>query len=140
MKISYLVAVLLLSLMSTIAVAGLSHNRTVEILFAEDGSGQATGAMAAARYSDNEIEYIGCGTRNFVNPDWTLFEFAFCQAGDSAGTEAFCSTTNSELVRAVRAISDSSWLLLRWTPEGECQGIGISGNSFHLFGDKDSKR
>ena len=133
-------AVLGLSLLTTAGFAGLSEVIQVEIDLQPDGSGSAFGAMPAARFSDNDVEFIGCGTRNISVPGSPLFQFAFCQAGDADGNQVFCSTTNPDLVKAVDAISDSSFLTFSFDTNAECFRIGVSTQSLHLRGTKDSKK
>ena len=87
----------------------------------------------------HEVEYIGCGTRNLVFPGIPPFQFAFCQAADAADTQVFCSTQNVDLVKAVDAISDSSFITFSFDSFGECTAIGVSTQSLHLRGGKESK-
>lgn len=136
MKTTKIIAAGILACMSSIAVAGLLIVTPVDVTLNGDGSGGATGNMAAARLSDNDVEYMGCGTRNVDTGGGVLFQFAFCQAGDAAEEEIFCSTQNTELVAAVRAVADYSFVIFNVNTLGECTSIGFSTQSFYIPGKK----
>ena len=130
-KITYLMTAVL-TLFSVGAVAGLAIDFPVEIVANGDGTVSVRGNMATARVSDNDVEYIGCGTRTIDQGGGNLFEFGFCQAGDSAGVEAFCSTLNPDLIQAIKSISDYSFLLFGVNDIGECMRVGVSTQSFYI--------
>ena len=96
----------------------------------------AHGDQVTARFSDNDIEYIGCGTRTFddgVNP----FEWGFCQANNAAGDQVTCFVyENPNLIRAIGAVSDFSYITFSWQDDGndgaECTRIGSSTQSFYI--------
>ena len=132
MKTRKILAIAFLTLFSAIALAGMVVDGPVEIVLNEDGSGQAIGNMTSARYSDNDVEYIGCGTRNIDVGGGNFFQFAFCQAGDAAEELAFCSTQNPDLVGALEAIADHSFVIFSFDANGECTRIGFSTQSFYL--------
>lgn len=132
MKAKRIITTAILGLFSTIVVAGSVIDFPVEVVLNADLSGSAAGNMTSARFSDNDVEYIGCGTRNVDFGGGNLFEFAFCQAGDAAEVEAFCSTENPDLVDAVRAIADFSFVTFAFNDLGECTRIGLSTQSFYI--------
>jgi len=137
MNIKKLSIVAVLALLPSLAFAGLTRNVPVESNLNPDGSGGGAGNMTTARFSNNTIEYIGCGTRNFDFGDGNLFTFGFCQAGDSAGTEVFCSTENPAIVESIRAISDFSFITFRFNTNGNCEAVGFSTQSFYIPGEDD---
>jgi hypothetical protein len=83
-----LVAVGVLALSSTIAMAGRVQTVPVTVTVNADGSGSANGNMATARASANDVEYIGCGVRKYVDATGNVTAYGFCQAGDAAGVTA----------------------------------------------------
>jgi len=98
----------------------------------------ALGDQATARFSDNDVEHIGCGIRTIddgVNP---FFEWGFCQANDATGEFIACFTENPDLIRAIYAISDFSFITFKWQDDGiggaECTQIGSSNQSFYIPG------
>jgi len=140
MKIGKILTIAGLVILSATAVAGRVSIVPVEINLNEDGSGFARGNMTTARYSDNDVEFIGCGTRNTALGDGNLFQFAFCQGRDAADNPIFCSTQNPELVAAVRAIADHSFIIFTFDAQGECTLIGFSTQSSYLpRGDQEDK-
>lgn len=132
MKSRRILTTAILGLFSSVVVAGSVNDVPVEVLLNGDGSGSAFGNMTSARFSDNDVEYIGCGTRTIDAGDGSLFEFAFCQAGNAVEDEAFCSTENPELVATIRSISAYSFISFSFDGVGECTSIGLSTQSFYI--------
>ena len=92
----------------------------------------AGGDMVTARFSRNEIEYIGCGTRTYAFADGTHFQYGFCQANDADDVRAFCSTEDPVLVDAIGRLSDFAYVTFSWNEDGTCNRIGSSTQSFYL--------
>jgi hypothetical protein len=132
MKSRRIIATAILGLFSGIVVAGSVIDFPVEVALNPDGSGSAAGNMTTARFSDNDVEYIGCGTRNVDLGADGIFQFGFCQAGNAAADEAFCSTENPDLVAALRSISAYSFVSFSFNDLGECTRIGLSTQSFYI--------
>jgi hypothetical protein len=126
------IAAAILGVISGIAAAGSIEDLPVEVVLNGDGSGSAFGNMTSARFSDNDVELIGCGTRIIDTGGGSLFEFGFCQATNAAEDRAFCSTENPELVDALRSISDYSFVTFSFNDLGECTRIGLSTQSFYI--------
>ena len=113
----------------SIATAGVVQPAPVTVEIEQDGSGTASGDMLAARFSGNDVELIGCGVRKF---DFgTPFTFGFCQAVDSTGQEAFCSTDSAHLLDGM-ARADYAFVTFSWNADGMCTRIGNSVQSFYL--------
>lgn len=129
-----------LTMFSAVAIAGTVFLVPVEVLLNDDGSGTARGSMSTARYSENNVELIGCGTRNIDIGGGTLFEFGFCQATDANDTAVFCSTDNPDLVKSIRAISAYAFLIFSWDANLQCNRIGMSTQSIHLPDGKQTKK
>lgn len=140
MKVKYLVLSLLL--FSSMTLAGYLQPAPVEVTLNPDGSGSATGDMISARFSDNDVEFIGCGIRAFDDGAGGVFYFGFCQAADSTDLHGFCSTQRSDLLDAVKSISDYSFITFSWNAAGECTLIGNSTQSFYIpeLTDKNKKK
>lgn len=122
-----------LVLLSAAAVAGLSQPAPV---FVELALKVAGGDMLTAATDKAENVFIGCGTRNYDDGNGSIFTFGFCQAEDAEGEIITCITENPDLVQAVRAISDFSYIEFRWEDDGNggssCTSIGISTQSFYI--------
>jgi len=123
-----------IALTSSFALAGQSNDVPVEI----DLEGfSALGNMKTARFSDNDNEFIGCGTRTFAFGDGTSFNFGFCQAGIEEGASINCGTEDLSLISQINAISDYSFITFRWDDLGNCTYVGSSTQSFYIPGKKD---
>jgi len=114
----------------SLAMAGLTQPAPVTI---DLEALVATGDMVTARRSDNEFEFIGCGTRNSDTGTGDIFSFAFCQASVAEDSTVICTTINPELVAKVSDINDSSFVSFRWNEDGECVSLGFSTQSLYMF-------
>lgn len=132
MKAKYVLISAILAIFSSIAVAGLFQPAPVFIVINDDTSGFAQGDMWTARTADNNVEFIGCGTRVIELAGGGTFLFGFCQAEDADDTIAFCFTENQDLLDAMKSASDFSFITFNWDEFGECTRIGFSTQSFYL--------
>jgi len=122
-----------LTFFSAAAMAGYQQPAPVNV----DLDGRfAAGDMQTAASDKNDAVFIGCGTRNYDDGVGGTLKFAFCQAEDAEGDSAVCSTFNPDLVEAVRAVSDFSYVSFAWSDDGSgnltCTSIGLSTQSFYL--------
>ena len=132
MKTRQLMASAVLALGSSVALAGLVQELPVTVTLNADGSGNAAGNMATARFSKNDVEYIGCGVRRIDNGAGGVTVFAFCQAADAANVQGFCTTENPGLLQSIGDIDDFSFITFSWNAAGECRSIGTSTQSFYI--------
>lgn len=132
MKIRQLAGILLLAFFSSLAIAGMTQPAPIAVTLNGDGSGSAIGDMVTARYSENDIEFIGCGIRVYDDGAGGTFHYGFCQASDSAENRAFCTTQRSDILDVMKATSDYSFITFAWNTAGECTQIGFSTQSFYL--------
>jgi hypothetical protein len=120
-------------LLSTSAYAGTTLPQPVDV---DLENMRASGDLVTARTTKGKATYIGCGTRNTEGADGMLFSWAFCQARDKEEEQVTCFTFNSDLVKTIREINDSSWVTFSWTDDGEgtltCSRMGFSTQSFYL--------
>jgi hypothetical protein len=132
MQTKKLIAVAILGLGSSVALAGLVQDLPVTVTLNPDGSGNAAGNMATARFSKNNVEFIGCGVRRIEDGAGGLIVFAFCQAADAANVQGFCTTENPALIQSIGDIDDFSFITFSWTAAGVCRSIGSSTQSFYI--------
>lgn len=132
MRTKPLIAVAMLGLGSSAALAGLVQDQPVTVTLNADGSGSAAGNMATARFSKNDVEFIGCGVRRIDDGAGGLTAFAFCQAADAANVQGFCTTENPGLIQSIGDIDDFSFITFSWNAAGECRSIGTSTQSFYI--------
>lgn len=132
MKTKYLIAASALLLSVSVALAGYVQPAPVEVTVNADGSGSALGDMVSARFSDNDVEHIGCGIRISSLGSGDYFRWGFCQARDSEGVQGFCSTEDPEILDIMKATSDYSFITFAWDENEECTQIGFSTQSFYI--------
>lgn len=132
MRIEQLLTLGVLALSSSLAMAGRVQPAPVTVTMNADGSGNASGNMATARASANDVEYIGCGVRARDNGAGGATFSAFCQAGDAAGITVQCWTNNRELLDVIQNVADYSFVTFSWNIDGSCSFIGISTQSFYI--------
>lgn len=140
MKIFKSLIVVPLAVVSINAFGGAQQPAPVQI-FETDGFHSASGDLWTARSDENDDVFIGCGVKHFSGD----FSFGFCQAGDGNGRTIVCFTEDTQLLEAIYAINDSSYIrftLADYTEypevdgvvsgEGECSRIDVSSQSFYL--------
>ena len=126
------------------ASGGASSSVPVEITIDPDnGWFYAQGSMGTARWSDNDVELIGCGVKKFSGYEW-----GFCQARDATDYYVSCRTEDPQILEALSVINDTSFIQFNWEPgvdpdtgdpiyeSGTCTRIGVSSQSFYITGDK----
>ena len=91
--------------------------------------------MVLARFSDNDVELIGCGTRFYDDG----FMFGFCRATDLDGVEIVCWTMNPDFMNAISAISPFSFILFESNTDGDCTTVRFSTQSHQIPDLKKSK-
>jgi hypothetical protein len=131
MRMRRMAAVGLLALISATALAGLQQPAPVVVTLNPDGSGSAFGNMATARFSDNDVEYIGCGVRRVAGAAGPIL-FAFCQANTADEVVGFCETEDTVLVDSIDGLSDYSFITFAWNADGTCRSVGFSTQSFYI--------
>lgn len=92
----------------------------------------AQGDMVTARYSKNDVEFIGCGTRNVSDGVGGLIKFGFCQATDADEVNIVCFTQDAGLVDSMAASGEFAFITFGWDENEECTRIGFSNQSFYL--------
>jgi len=132
MKVKQLLFTASLVLASGIATAGLVQSVPVTVTLNPDGSGSANGHMVTARFSVNDVEYIGCGTGRIDDGAGGATAYGFCQASTGDKVVGFCSTDNKEVLEAIQSISSYSYIRFSWDAEGICRTIHNSTQSFYI--------
>lgn len=118
---------------SLVAHAGV--RTTVPVTITYDAAGTtvigASGALSTAYLSADTNQLIGCGGSTAAS--------MWCQAHDARPdapgllNQAFCTTSDPNLIAQIRSISPESYISFSFTPAtGECTRIYISHNSGNL--------
>lgn len=85
---------------------------------APDGSqGDASGTLVDARGSADNIQIIGCSI--------VAGGIGWCYARNSAGVSGSCSTTDPDLLAAIRSVTDESYISFNWYNGSTCSDIVI---------------
>lgn len=129
MKIRTAIATLTLSLASSAALAGLTQPFVVEVDLVNR---IASGDTVTARYSRNDVEFIGCGIRKIEDGVGGVFTFGFCQAQNIDEEQITCFTENPELLDAISSQPDFAFITFSWDEDEVCTRIGNSNQSFYL--------
>lgn len=131
-KTRYFLTAIFLALVATTSFAGFFNEVPVTV---DLDAGFADGNQLTAKTSTNDVEYIGCGVRNF-DDGFGSFRFGFCQASDAAGNAVFCDTTNPSLLDDISSISDYAYITFSWREVApdvfECIRVGSSTQSWYL--------
>ena len=132
MRMAYVLSIIFLLVVSASSFAGRFNDVPVTVDF---DFGFAEGSQLTAKTSKNDVEYIGCGVRNF-DDGFGSFRFGFCQASDAAGNAVFCDTQNPSLIDDISSISDYSYITFNWRERSpdvfECIRVGSSTQSWYL--------
>jgi hypothetical protein len=131
MRKKHLIAMGALALTSSAALAGLVTITPVSVTLNPDASGSAVGSLSAARFSKNEVEYIGCGVRRIATGTGVVV-FGFCQASTAAGVLGFCNSEDPALIASIGDQDDFSFITFSWDSAGLCRAIGNSTQSFYI--------
>ena len=132
MRMKQMITIGVLFLGSSAAMAGLVQPFPVAVTVNSDGSGSAVGSMTDARFSKNDVEYMGCGVRRFDDGVGGVILYGFCQAADSANEVGFCETENPALIASIGDQDDYSFIAFTWDSDGSCRSIGNSTQSFYI--------
>ena len=132
MRMKRLMAIGVLVLGSSAAMAGLVNEFPVTVTLNPDGSGSAAGSITTARFSKDLVQYIGCGIRRFDDGAGGVFVFGFCQASTATEVVGFCDSENPALLASIGDQDDFSFITFGWDAAGECTSIGNSTQSFYL--------
>lgn len=136
MKTRNVFTVSALALISSVALAGLVVNAPVVL---DRGARSAFGSMTSARFSDNPFESIGCGVRNTLLSDGSLFRFGFCLASVGQDDSFLCFSDNDALIEEMSEGNDYSFISFGWNEAGECTRVGFSTQSQYIPQHLDKK-
>jgi hypothetical protein len=111
-----------LATVASVAIAGASWGYQVGI---NDTYKYAVGSFAATRNSTDTLQYIGC----YHNAYTSGASYANCYAVNAAGVGRTCYTVNTNMVEAIRSISDESYIYFQWNTDGTCSYVLIDKGS-----------
>jgi hypothetical protein len=110
-------------LTSTSAVAG---SKTDFPVFIDDTRMAASGTLGSTRNTNETNSLLGCEVRSDNSGSGS---YGFCSARNAAGLERVCSTSNPELVAAMRSLNSDSFVEFDWDSNGQCTFISVDNSS-----------
>ena len=133
MKLKTIMIAALAASMPLASIAGMVQPRKVVVDLV---ALTADGDMLTSRTDGTKNTFIGCGLRKIEDGAGGILNFGFCQAEDAEEEKIICFTQNPDLLDAIDAISDSSYVTFSWELDEEknanCTRIGVSTQSFYL--------
>ncbi len=102
----------------------------------------AQGAQTSARFSENDVERIGCGARVTDAGVGDVVYFGFCQATDANEVSVTCFTFSPDLVAAINSVANFGFIDFSWNENDECTSVRNSTQSIYLpdFGNGKKKK
>ena len=76
------------------------------------------GSMIGARNSADALQYISCAYVGFSNNPYIT-----CGARNSAGTTAYCTSTQTQHFESVAGLNNESYLYIQYDDSGRCTYI-----------------
>ncbi|MFC1720208.1 hypothetical protein ACFL00_03605 [Pseudomonadota bacterium] len=95
-------------------MAGSAGSSPVDIDFVAKS---AIGSKSAARFSDNDVESIGCAVTARGDDLTTTLLIGRCRAVDANGDEAYCFTNNLDMIDVIRGISAFDSITFAWNDD-----------------------
>jgi hypothetical protein len=132
MRMKRVAAVGMLVLGASAALAGQVELEPVTVTREADFSGVASGAMGQARFSENNVEAIGCRINHFDNGMGGLSIFGFCHANTAQSVGVVCISQDPKLLEAIAAFNDYSFVIFTWDAQQTCRSIGSSTRSVYI--------
>jgi hypothetical protein len=112
-------------------MAGATVDRPVTVQYFADNSGVAGGSLSTARFSENNIEYIGCNIQ-VTRQKGGIPIFALCQANTADRVVATCFTDNRDFIEAIGSIKEFSNISFQWSADGLCSSVIVNAQSFNI--------
>lgn len=111
-----------------VALAGLKLSLPVTVIRNADGSGTASGAMGAVRNSADGTEVLTCATTTVAGS-----VTGSCSAINAAPipVNLTCTTTDSEMVAAIRSVTTDSFVKFLSDNTGKCISITVENASYY---------
>ncbi|CAM4072335.1 hypothetical protein [Corallococcus exiguus] len=85
----------------------------------------ATGSMGDARNSTDTLQGISITFDASSNS-----EFAYVNISDSTGLWAFCSTSSSTMISAMKAVNSDARVTVSWDQNGVCTSFTVDNSSW----------
>jgi hypothetical protein len=105
---------------ASVATAGSSSSKTVTYLSSTD----VEGVVRDARFSSNNVEFIGCSVNNSG--------LVACFMKDAAGTYKSCTATSATFATAASAIGANSYVRVKWNASATCTYLETYNTSIYL--------
>ena len=117
------IGVLALSALATSAFAGLKLSYPVAV---DSVSRYAYGSMGTARNSADAVQYIGCPITTYN----TGGSYGICEGRNAANSARACTTTNADMMAAIRMVSEASFIFFTWDTSNNCTMVSVVNWSY----------
>ena len=107
----------------------------VEVADLGGGFTRVTGSLTGVRFTDDDVQQIGCR----IAADRLATPFLACFARDINANNHGCFSFDSALIEAAKSISPYSFVRFVFDETGECVFLGASTRSIHIP-DKDTEK
>ena len=92
------------------------------------GITRVTGSMTGVRFTDDDVQQIGCS----ISSDRFATPFLRCFARDINANNHFCFSWDPALIEAAKSISPYSFIRFVFDETAECVFLGASTRSVHI--------
>lgn len=99
------------------------------------GITRVTGNLTGVRFTDDDVQQIGCS----ISSDRFATPFLACFARDINANNHRCFSWDPALIEAAKSISPYSFIRFIFDETAECVFLGASTRSFHIP-DKDTEK
>jgi hypothetical protein len=111
------------------AFAGSNSASPVELYTDANGLLAARGALWDARFSADNLQYIGCSVAVYDDGD----VLGHCSARNAAGSVRTCGTSDPGLIKNIQAINTASFVYFALNADGEtCDRVIAVNSSYNL--------
>jgi hypothetical protein len=100
----------------------------VEVVDLGGGLTRVTGSLIGVRFTDDDVQQIGCR----IAADRLATPFLACFARDINANNHGCFSFDPTLIEAAKSISPYSFVRFVFDETGECVFLGASTRSFHI--------
>ena len=116
---------------ATTAHAGVGNQLDSVVVAVDQGDGTTVveGNMTAVRFSEDDVQSIGCSVRNHPSGS----PLVVCNANDVNSNNYFCFSFDSAIADALQSVSPYSWLQYQYdNVTNECIRLVVSVRSHHI--------
>ena len=116
-------AALALAALAGSVFAGARYSYPVSV---DTTSRVAWGSMGTARNSADAVQYIGCSVTTYSSGG----SYGICEGRNAANSARACTTTNADMLAAIRMVSEASFIFFTWDASNNCTMVSVVNWSY----------